>query len=122
MIGIFRRQSLAPSHRDYLSKVVRFLHYFGEYEDIVVRCARKMESKRWPRLFNEVGEPAALLELCYMSHRFRTAACLLVVLQEMWGYMSTTHHVIRLLDRAVRMWRIHSEKATPNLLKGNDMI
>jgi len=87
--------------RDYLGRVVRLLHYFGEYEDIVVRCARKMESKHWPKLFKEVGEPAALLEICYMSSRFRTAAYLLVILQEMRGHLSTLHHVVRLIERSV---------------------
>mmetsp|Transcript_2963 Transcript_2963/g.13973 ORF Transcript_2963/g.13973 Transcript_2963/m.13973 type:complete len:803 (+) Transcript_2963:1578-3986(+) len=87
--------------REFRSRVLRLLHYFGEYEDIVIRCARKMESKKWPLLFAEVGEPAALLEMCYMSKQFRSAACLLIVLQEMWGLLSSLHHIARLLDRVI---------------------
>jgi len=82
-------------------KVVRFLRYFGEYEDVVVRCARKMDSKRWPLLFSLAGEPASLLEQCYNSGRLSTAACLLVILQEMWGFMSSTPHSLRLLETAI---------------------
>jgi RIC1 len=82
-------------------RVIRLLKYFGEYEDIVVRCARKMDSKRWPLLFSLAGEPAALLEQCFASGRLRTAACLLVILQEMWGFLSSTPHSLRLVAAAL---------------------
>lgn len=82
-------------------RVIRLLKYFGEYEDIVVRCARKLDSKRWPLLFSLAGEPAALLEQCFMSGRLRTAACLLVILQEMWGFISSTPHSLRLVEAAL---------------------
>ena len=82
-------------------RVIRLLRYFGEYEDIVVRCARKLDSKRWPLLFSLAGEPAALLEQCFMSGRLRTAACLLVILQEMWGFISSTPHSLRLVQAAL---------------------
>ncbi|PXF46986.1 RAB6A-GEF complex partner protein 1 [Gracilariopsis chorda] len=82
-------------------RVIRLLRYFGEYEDIVVRCARKLDSKRWPLLFSLAGEPAALLEQCFVSGRLRTAACLLVILQEMWGFISSTPHSLRLVEAAL---------------------
>jgi RIC1 len=82
-------------------RVIRLLKYFGEYEDIVVRCARKMDSKRLPLLFSLAGEPAALLEKCFTSGRLRTAACLLVILQEMWGFLSSTPHSLRLVSAAL---------------------
>lgn len=86
---------------DLCPRVIRLLRYFGEYEDIVVRCARKLDSKRWPLLFSLAGEPAALLEQCFMSGRLRTAACLLVILQEMWGFISSTPHSLRLVQAAL---------------------
>lgn len=82
-------------------RVIRLLKYFGEYEDVVVRCARKLDSKRWPLLFSLAGEPAALLEQCFVSGRLRTAACLLVILQEMWGFISSTPHSLRLVRAAL---------------------
>lgn len=82
-------------------RVIRLLKYFGEYEDVVVRCARKLDSKRWPLLFSMAGEPAALLEQCFVSGRLRTAACLLVILQEMWGFISSTPHSLRLVEAAL---------------------
>ncbi|KAI0566752.1 WD40/YVTN repeat-like containing protein [Gracilaria domingensis] len=82
-------------------RVIRLLRYFGEYEDIVVRCARKLDSKRWPLLFSLAGEPAALLEQCFVSGRLRTAACLLIILQEMWGFISSTPHSLRLVEAAL---------------------
>lgn len=86
---------------DLFPRVIRLLKYFGEYEDIVVRCARKLDSKRWPLLFSFAGEPAALLEQCFVSGRLRTAACLLVILQEMWGFISSTPHSLRLVEAAL---------------------
>eukprot|EP00177_Eucheuma_denticulatum_P002748 GFKZ01004944.1.p1 GENE.GFKZ01004944.1~~GFKZ01004944.1.p1 ORF type:complete len:1328 (-),score=145.36 GFKZ01004944.1:1936-5919(-) len=86
---------------DLFPRVIRLLKYFGEYEDIVVRCARKLDSKRWPLLFSVAGEPAALLEQCFVSGRLRTAACLLVILQEMWGFISSTPHSLRLVEAAL---------------------
>lgn len=86
---------------DLFPRVIRLLKYFGEYEDIVVRCARKLDSKRWPLLFSLAGEPAALLEQCFVSGRLRTAACLLVILQEMWGFISSTPHSLRLVEAAL---------------------
>jgi hypothetical protein len=82
-------------------RVIRLLKYFGEYEDVVVRCARKMDSKRWPLLFSQAGEPTVLLEQCFVSGRLRTAACLLVILQEMWGFVSSTSHSLRLVSAAL---------------------
>lgn len=86
---------------DLFPRVIRLLKYFGEYEDVVVRCARKLDSKRWPLLFSLAGEPAALLEQCFVSGRLRTAACLLVILQEMWGFISSTPHSLRLVEAAL---------------------
>ena len=86
---------------DLFPRVIRLLKYFGEYEDVVVRCARKLDAKRWPRLFSLAGEPAALLEQCFVSGRLRTAACLLVILQEMWGFISSTPHSLRLVGAAL---------------------
>lgn len=87
-------------------RVVWLLRYFGEYEDIVVRCARKMDSHWWPLLFAYAGEPASLLESCSHTGRLRTAACLLVILQEMFGYMSSTPHALRLLNASVRIIKL----------------
>lgn len=82
-------------------RVIKMLKYFGEYEDVVVRCARKMESKSWPLLFSLAGEPVSLLEQCFSSGRLRTAACLLVILQEMWGFAASTSHSLKLISAAI---------------------
>lgn len=86
---------------DLFPRVIAVLKYFGEYEDIVVRCARKMDSKRWPVLFAEAGDPLALIDQCFASGRLRTAACLLVILQEMCGFASSTPQSLRLVSAAL---------------------
>jgi hypothetical protein len=82
-------------------RVVRMLRKFGEYEDIVVHCARKTEAYKWPSLFALVGEPTALLEQCFLSGRLRTAACLLIVLQELHGLQASAFQALRLFQAAL---------------------
>lgn len=101
-------------------RVIRLLKYFGEYEDVVVRCARKLDSKRWPLLFSLAGEPAALLEQCFVSGRLRTAACLLVILQEMWGFISSTPHSLRLVEAALDRGEIDLAADLANFLSKAD--
>lgn len=101
-------------------RVIRLLKYFGEYEDIVVRCARKLDPKRWPLLFSVAGEPAALLEQCFVSGRLRTAACLLVILQEMWGFISSTPHSLRLVEAALSRGELALAADLANFLRKAD--
>jgi len=112
--------SAAAGQRELFPRVIRLLRYFGEYEDVVVRCARKMDSKRWPLLFAVAGEPAALLEQCFVSGRLRTAACLLVILQEMWGFISSTPHSLRLLDAALERGELGLAADLANFLSKAD--
>lgn len=100
--------------------MIRLLRYFGEYEDIVVRCARKLDPKRWPLLFSYAGEPAALLEQCFVSGRLRTAACLLVILQEMWGFISSTPHSLRLVSAALSRGELELAADLANFLAKAD--
>lgn len=101
-------------------RVIRLLKYFGEYEDVVVRCARKLDSKRWPLLFSLAGEPAALLEQCFVSGRLRTAACLLIILQEMWGFISSTPHSLRLVEAALSRGEVDLAADLANFLSKAD--
>lgn len=112
-----RRQNAGS---DLFPRVIRLLKYFGEYEDIVVRCARKLDSKRWPLLFSLAGEPAALLEQCFVSGRLRTAACLLVILQEMWGFISSTPHSLRLVEAALARGELSLAADLANFLSKAD--
>lgn len=47
-----------------LSRTIEFLDYFDVSMDVVVGCARKIEVTRWPRLFDVVGSPKSLFEVC----------------------------------------------------------
>ncbi|WWC90379.1 uncharacterized protein L201_005312 [Kwoniella dendrophila CBS 6074] len=66
-----------------LSSVIQFLDHFNSSLDIVVSCARKIEFDRWNLLFNLVGSPRYLFELCLDQKKLKTAASYLLVLHSL---------------------------------------
>ncbi|OSX67794.1 hypothetical protein POSPLADRAFT_1042987 [Postia placenta MAD-698-R-SB12] len=66
-----------------LPDTVDFLDHFDVALDVVVGCARKIEMTRWPRLFDIVGNPKQLFELCLSSNRLKTAGSFLLVLHNL---------------------------------------
>ncbi|CCM01611.1 uncharacterized protein FIBRA_03672 [Fibroporia radiculosa] len=74
--GAAQCQSLLPD-------AVEFLDHFDVALDVVVNCARKIEMTRWPRLFDIVGNPRSLFELCLSSSRLKTAGSFLLVLHNL---------------------------------------
>ncbi|KZT74904.1 RIC1-domain-containing protein [Daedalea quercina L-15889] len=63
-----------------LPDTIEFLDHFDICLDVVVGCARKIEMTRWLRLFDVVGNPKDLFELCLSSNRLKTAGSYLLVL------------------------------------------
>ncbi|KAH9835839.1 RIC1-domain-containing protein [Rhodofomes roseus] len=63
-----------------LPDTIEFLDHFDVCLDVVVGCARKIEMTRWARLFDVVGNPKDMLELCLSSNRLKTAGSYLLVL------------------------------------------
>jgi len=62
--------SLEAIETSVLPAVVEFLDHFDAALDVVVGCARKTEMTRWRRLFDIVGEPRALFEVCKFRLRY----------------------------------------------------
>lgn len=103
-----------------LPDVIDFLDHFEESLDVVVGCARKTEIDRWERLFEVVGEPRGLFEMCLDGGKLRTAASYLLVLHNLeegdgvkvglilsifsfcFSLLSLTHTFIRLGQRQGR--------------------
>lgn len=66
-----------------LGLVIEFLDHFDQSLEVVVGCARKTEIDRWERLFEVVGNPRGLFELCLGGGKLRTAASYLLVLHNL---------------------------------------
>lgn len=47
--------------------MIDFLDHFDECLQVVVNCARKTEQTRWEFLFDVVGKPRDLFEVCLSS-------------------------------------------------------
>jgi len=89
-----------------LERFMRLVKYFGEYEDVIVGCARKMDYKYWNSLFSYVGEPCLLFENCCLTHRLTVAAGLLKIIQEWWDLQVAVMHAWRLLQCCLNRGRI----------------
>ena len=57
-------EDTALSKTGLLPSTIEFLDHFDDALDVVVGCARKIEMTRWPRLFDIVGNPKILFEVC----------------------------------------------------------
>lgn len=77
------RENGAAVDRRVLPLTIDFLDHFDVSLDVVVGCARKIEMTRWPRLFEIVGDPKALFEICLESNRLKTAGSYLLVLHNL---------------------------------------
>ncbi|KAI0080014.1 RIC1-domain-containing protein [Panus rudis PR-1116 ss-1] len=99
------------SRRNLLSRTVEFLDHFDACLDIVVGCARKIEMTRWPRLFEVVGSPQSLFEICLASGRLKTAASYLLVLHNLEQLEDGAGDVTRLLRCAIdaQEWQLCRE-------------
>ncbi|KAF8898475.1 RIC1-domain-containing protein [Infundibulicybe gibba] len=84
-----------------LPVVVEFLDHFDACLDVVVGCARKTEPTRWRRLFNIVGNPKTLFEMCLASRRLKTAGSYLLVLHNLEQLDENNADAVRLLQNAI---------------------
>ncbi|KAG8764188.1 hypothetical protein FRC11_000042 [Ceratobasidium sp. 423] len=84
-----------------LPAVVEFLDYFDTSLEVVVGCARKTEMARWNYLFDTVGNPRDLFEVCLSSNLLKVAASYLIVLHTLNELDQSHEDVIRLLQKAI---------------------
>jgi hypothetical protein len=59
--------STTSAEGSHLPSVIEFLDHFDVALDVVVGCARKTEMTHWRRLFDIVGDPKALFEVCIFA-------------------------------------------------------
>ncbi|KAL4069425.1 RIC1-domain-containing protein [Scleroderma citrinum] len=89
------------SAKTVLPAVIQFLDHFDVALDVVVGCARKTEVTSWRRLFNVVGNPQHLFELCLATGRLKTAGSYLLVLHNLEQLDENNGGAIRLLRSAI---------------------
>lgn len=112
-----------------LPTIIEFLDHFDAALDVVVGCARKTELTRWRRLFNIVGNPKTLFEVCHLqicyfisrlidspqtclaSQRLKTAGSYLLVLHNLEQLDENNGDAVRLLKNAVagKDWQLCRE-------------
>ncbi|KAI0304643.1 RIC1-domain-containing protein [Russula brevipes] len=101
-----------------LRSVIEFLDHFDVALDVVVGCARKTEMTHWRRLFEIVGDPKTLFEVCQAafatclgSQRLRTAGSYLLVLHSLEQLETGHEDAFRLLRSAVaaKDWQLCRE-------------
>ncbi|EPS99074.1 hypothetical protein FOMPIDRAFT_1125058 [Fomitopsis schrenkii] len=96
-----------------LADTIEFLDHFDICLDVVVGCARKIEMTRWARLFDIVGDPKDLFELCLSSKRLKTAGSYLLVLHglDQLGGDGVGGDAVRLLKSAIsaKDWQLCRE-------------
>ncbi|KAN0100860.1 RIC1 domain containing protein [Tylopilus felleus] len=94
-----------------LPAVIEFLDHFDVALDVVVGCARKTEVTRWKRLFDIVGSPKSLFEVCLDSGRLKTAGSYLLVLHNLEPREENNKDAIRLLQSAIdaQDWQLSRE-------------
>ena len=63
-----------------LQRALRLLRALPEYEDAVMRCARKAEQTRWPYLFPVAGTPTALFARSVELGQLHVAASYLMII------------------------------------------
>lgn len=82
-----------------LKRVVSFLRSCPEFEDIVINCARKIESSHWPQLFDIIGSPRKLYEKCLLRAKIRTASQYLLIIQCLEGVELARNLAYQLLSQ-----------------------
>ncbi|KAF8203148.1 RIC1-domain-containing protein [Pholiota molesta] len=101
----------AESSNEVLPAVIEFLDHFDASLDVVVGCARKTELTRWRHLFNVVGNPKGLFEMCLSFNRLKTAGSYLLVLHNLEQLDENSTEAVRLLTKAVeeKDWQLCRE-------------
>lgn len=89
-----------PPEQALLPSVLSFLSSFPQYLDIVVQCTRKTEVRSWRTLFAHLPPPQELFEQSLQRGSLKTAGGYLLVLHTFEELSSSSHQLIRLLQRA----------------------
>ena len=105
--------SSPPPEQALLPSVLSFLSSFPQYLDIVVQCTRKTEVRLWRTLFSYLPPPQELFEESLQKGSLKTAGGYLLVLHTFEELSSSSHQLVRLLQRAKeeRDWDLCKELA-----------
>lgn len=96
------RLSLHAERVPLVTAAAQLLRRFPQlYADITVRVARKTDSVLWPILFEAAGPPSACLAALEASRALQSAACCLIIVDNIEGPAAAHAAALRLIGAAL---------------------
>ena len=96
-----RKRALRSTAGPLLVAAARLVQHFPQSAEIVVSVARKTDAQLWPALFSAAGSPAGLCEGLLRSGALQTAACCLLIVEQVEGGSKSHELALRLVREAL---------------------
>ncbi|KAL4448516.1 hypothetical protein ABPG75_005735 [Micractinium tetrahymenae] len=101
-VGVLSAAALAQRRvGPLLVAAARLISQFPQFPEIVVSVARKTDAALWPALFAAVGSPGRLCQGLMQSDKLQSAACCLVIVEQIEGSGPAQELALQLMQAAL---------------------